>query len=106
MKIALVPDGPLDARATLARYRVWGEDPANRVDGDVFHRVLRLDGRLIAYAVRWGASIDEPRLLVHAPRARGASAEAALRRDVGAVFGLDFDLQGFYRMAKDRKSVV
>src|SRR5215475_3267993 len=100
MKIALAPDGPLDARATLARYRVWGEDPANRVDGDVFRRVIRLDGRLIPYAVRWEGSVDEPRLLVSAPGARGARAEHALRRDVRAVFGLDFDVPAFCRMAK------
>ena len=45
MKIVLAPDGPLDAGATLARYHLWGEDPANRLDDDVFRRVLRVDGR-------------------------------------------------------------
>ena len=49
MKILLVPDGPLDAGATLARYHLWGEDPVNRVAGGVFRRVLRLDGSLVPY---------------------------------------------------------
>ncbi len=100
MNIALVPEGPLDVPATLARYHVWGEDPVNRVEGDAFRRVLRLDGRLIPYEVRWRGGVDEPRLSVRAPAARGARAEDALRREVRAVFGLDFDLAGFYRMAK------
>src|SRR5437660_378674 len=41
MKIVLAPDGPLDARGTLARYHLWGEDPTNRIGADVFRRVLR-----------------------------------------------------------------
>ena len=52
MKALLPVDGPLDPSATLARYRIWGEDPANRVGDDRFRRVLRLDGRLIPYEVR------------------------------------------------------
>ena len=31
MKFVLPANGPLDVAATLARYHVWGEDPANRV---------------------------------------------------------------------------
>ena len=64
MKIALVADGPLDAVATLARYHLWGEDPVNRLDGDVFRRILRLDGRLLAYEVRWSGGVDDTRLSV------------------------------------------
>ncbi|MGH7388482.1 MAG: DNA-3-methyladenine glycosylase family protein [Candidatus Rokuibacteriota bacterium] len=100
MNITLVPDGPLDARATLARYRTWGEDPANRVEDGVFRRVLKFEGRLVPYEVRWQGAVDEPRLLLRAAGARGARAEAALVRETRAVFGLDFDLPGFYRMAK------
>lgn len=100
MNVALTPDGPLDARATLGRYRAWGEDPANRVDGDVFRRVLRLDGRLVAYEVQWRGDVDEPRLAIRAPGVRGARMEDALLRETRAIFGLDFDLPGFYRMAK------
>src|SRR5262252_8304154 len=36
MKIALAPDGPLDVDATLARYHLWGEDPATLVGAGVY----------------------------------------------------------------------
>src|SRR3990172_12389657 len=52
MRIHLSPDGPLDVPQTLARYRIWGEDPSNRLGDGVFRRVLALDGGLHGYAVR------------------------------------------------------
>jgi DNA-3-methyladenine glycosylase II len=100
MNITLNPDGPLDVRATLARYRIWGEDPANRVAGDVFRRVLRRDGQLVPYAVRSRGTVDQPRLEIEAPEPDLDDVAAAIVREVRTVFGLDFDLPGFYRMAK------
>lgn len=100
MKFTLTPDGPLDVHATLARYRIWGEDPANRLHGDVFRRVLRADGRLVPYEVHPGGSVDHPRLDVHAPGARAGRVAALVAREVRAIYGLDLDLAGFYRMAK------
>lgn len=100
MKFILTPDGPLDVHATLARYRIWGEDPANRVDGDTLRRVVRDDDRLVPYEVSPGGSVDHPRLEIHAPRARSPQVAAAIVHEVRALFGLDFDLVGFYRMAK------
>jgi len=94
MKLVLNVDGPLDVGATLARYRLWGEDPVNVVDGDVFRRVLRHGGRLLPYEVRWSGSLEDTRLAVDVPGARTAVFE------VRRLFGLDFDLPGFYRMAK------
>jgi hypothetical protein len=70
MNLFLTVDGPLDPRATLARYRIWGEDPANRVGDGVFRRVLRFGARLVPYEVRWSGSIDELRLTVDIPAAR------------------------------------
>jgi DNA-3-methyladenine glycosylase II len=98
MKIVLTPDGPLDVRGTLARYHRWGEDPTNRVADDVFRRVLRVGRRLIPYEVRWSGSIDDARVVI---RIAGAPAvgEAAVG-EVRRILGLDFDLTGFYRMAK------
>ena len=100
MKIALVVDGPLDAAATLARYHLWGEDPANRLDGDVFRRIARVDGRLVPYEVRWSGGADDVCLHVTAPGASGGGVDTAITMEVRRVFGLDFDLPGFYRMAK------
>jgi DNA-3-methyladenine glycosylase II len=100
MKIALNSDGPLDVRATLARYQIWGEDPVNVVDGDVFRRVLRHGGRLVPYAVRWSGSVEDARLAIDVPGERAAAVGEAVVFEVRRLFGLDFDLPGFYRMAK------
>lgn len=100
MNITLTPDGPLDVCATLARYRIWGEDPVNRVDGEVFRRVLRIAGRLVPYEVRGGGTVEHPRLDIRVPGARDPATIAAIGREVRAIFGLGFDLPGFYRMAK------
>ncbi len=100
MNVSLATDGPLDVAATLARYRLWGEDPANRVEDDVFRRVLRRDGALVPYEVRWSGPLEDVRLAIHVPGPRSAAVAAAAVAEVRRVFGLDFDLPGFYRMAK------
>jgi DNA-3-methyladenine glycosylase II len=100
MKIALTPEGPLDVPATLARYRVWGEDPANRLVGDALLRVRRHEGRLWPFAVRWTGPVDAVRLEVEIPGARAARVGESIIADVRRLLGLDFDLPGFYRMAK------
>src|SRR5215510_10067671 len=99
MKIVLAPDGPLDARGTLARYHLWGEDPTNRISDDVFRRVLRHDRRLVPYEVRWSGPVDDVRITVRAP-GRDAAVGAAIVVEVRRLLGLDLDLAGFYRMAK------
>ena len=100
MKIALTPQGPLDVPTTLARYRLWGEDPASRLVGDTFLRVRRQGGRLWPFAVRWSGATDAVRLEVEIPGARATEVQAAVLADVRRLFGLDFDLPGFYRMAR------
>lgn len=101
MKIVLDPEGPLDVLGTLARFRLWGDDPANHLDGAAFRRVLRLPaGRLVPYEVRWSGGIDDARLTIHARGARGRAVADALVAETRAIFGLDFDLPTFYRFAK------
>ena len=100
MNFVLSPDGPLDSEATLARYRVWGEDPVNRVGEGVFRRVLRRDGALHPYEVRWRGPVDDARLDGRIPGRAAAGVRDAVVREVRNIFGLDFDLPGFYRMAK------
>ena len=100
MKVFLPVDGPLDPGATLARYRIWGEDPVNRVAADRFRRVLRFDGRLIPYEVRWSGPVDEVRLAIDVPGERAPGIRDAVIAEIRRIFGLDFDLAGFYRMAK------
>ena len=100
MRVVLPVDGPLDPGATLARYRIWGEDPANRVSDDRFRRVLRLDGRLVPYEVRWSGSVDDAKLTIDVPDERLPAVRDGVLNEVRRIFGLDFDLPGFYRMAK------
>jgi DNA-3-methyladenine glycosylase II len=100
MDFVVTPDGPLDPEATLARYRVWGDDPVNRVGDGVFRRVLRHDGNLHLYEVRWRGPVDAATLHVRVPGRISTSAREALTGEVRKIFGLDFDLPGFYRMAK------
>lgn len=100
MKVFLPVDGPLDPSATLARYRIWGEDPVNRVTDVRFRRVLRADGRLVPYEVRWSGPVDEVRLAIDVPGERAPAIRDAVVGEVRRIFGLEFDLPGFYRMAK------
>jgi DNA-3-methyladenine glycosylase II len=100
MKVFLPIDGPLDPSATLARYRIWGEDPVNRVTNDRFRRVLRANGRLVPYEVRWSGPVDELRLAIDVPGERAPAIRDAVVGEVRRIFGLEFDLPGFYRMAK------
>lgn len=100
MNTTLAVDGPLDVRATLARYHLWGEDPANRLVGDAFLRVLRLGERLVPYAVEWRGGVEDVRLRIRIPGARSTGIAEAVLREVRLIFGLDFDLSGFYRFAK------
>lgn len=100
MKITVHPSGPLDAGATLARFSVWGEDPANRLGDGVFRRVLRFEGRLWPWSARWRGHVDDVRIDVDVPGPADARVRAAVRSDVEHVFGLAFDLPSFYRFAK------
>jgi DNA-3-methyladenine glycosylase II len=100
MNVVLTVDGPLDVTATLARYTLWGEDPASRVDGHVFHRVLRAGAALVPYEVRWSGPVDDVRLRLRIPGGRAAAVAATATAEVRRLLGLDFDLPGFYRMAK------
>src|SRR5438552_719780 len=100
MNIVLAPDGPLHAGATLARYHLWGEDPANRLADGALLRVLRYHGRLVPYAVRATGPVDDARLAMRIPGVRDASTGEAVAAEVRRIFGLHFDLSGCYRMAK------
>src|SRR2546425_6707982 len=100
MNIVLAPDGPLHAGATLARYHLWGEDPANRLADGALLRVLRYHGRLVPYAVRATGPVDDARLAMRIPGVRDASTGEAVAAEGRRIFRLPFDLSGFYRMAQ------
>ncbi|MGH7276218.1 MAG: DNA-3-methyladenine glycosylase family protein [Candidatus Rokuibacteriota bacterium] len=100
MNILLAPEGPLDAGATLARYHLWGEDPATRVVRGALVRVLRHGGRLVPYEVRWSGAADDARVVVKIPGVSDPAVGAAAAAEARRLLGFDFDLPGFYRMAK------
>src|SRR5256712_10358908 len=100
MNIVLAPDGPLHAGATLARYHLWGEDPANRLADGALLRVLRYHGRLVPYAVRATGPVDDARLAMRIPGVRDASTGEAVAAEGRRIFGLHFDLSGLYPIAK------
>jgi len=100
MTNGLLVDGPLNVEQTLARYRIWGEDPANRLVGDVFRRVLRPEGRPYGYELRWSGPPDAVRLTVTVPGSRSHRVLEAAVAEVRRFLFLDADLPGFYRMAK------
>lgn len=100
MEITLAVDGPFDVAATLVRYHRWGEDPATRLDGDVLRRVLRVGERLVPYEVRATGTVDDARLTISVSGGGAAAVEPAVTAEVRRLYGLDFDLSGFYRMAK------
>jgi DNA-3-methyladenine glycosylase II len=106
MKMVLPADGPLDPVLTLARYRTWGDDPANQLDGGVFRRVLRADEGLVPYEVRWTGPVDDVRLVIDVPGRHGGPVRAAIQAEVSAIFGLAFDLPGFYRFAKSDRGLA
>ena len=100
MDIQLAPEGPLDVFLTLGRYRIWGEDAANRLGDGVFRRVLAMDGELHGYTLRWSGPPDEARLTITLPDSRSARVGEAVCAEVRRLLFLEADLPGFYRMAK------
>ncbi len=105
MKIALPCDGPIDPVRTLARYRTWGDDPANQFDGQAFRRVLRLGDRLTPYEVRWRGPVEDVRLTIEVAGRVDTRTADAITAEVRAIFGLAFDLPAFYRFAKGDRAL-
>jgi DNA-3-methyladenine glycosylase II len=96
---SLAVSGPLDVARTLARYRLWGEDPANRLSDNVFRRAVRVDGRWRGYEVSWTGGRDDVRLRVTVPGARSARVVDAALAEARHICGVDLDVASFYRGA-------
>jgi len=73
MDARFVVPGPLDVAGTLSRYRLWGEDPVNRLSDGVFRRAIKWEGRWRGYELRWSDDVHAPRLTVSVPGARRAA---------------------------------
>lgn len=101
MKTEIRVNGPLDVPRTLERYRVWGEDPVNRLVDGAFFRAVRVTGHWRGYELRWTGHVDAERLLVSTPGDRGTRALEAAVDEVGRICGLGLDVESFYTIAKD-----
>ena len=99
MEASFVVRGPLDMAGTLSRYRLWGEDPVNRLSDGVFRRAIKWEGRWRGYELRWTDDSGTPRLSVSVPGARRAAVVDAAVAEVRHVCGLDLDLPAFYAAA-------
>jgi len=100
MRVQLLAEGPLDVGQTLARYRIWGEDPVNRLGGARFRRVVRVDGHLHGYELRWSGPPEAVKLTLSVPGSRSTRVAEAALAEVRRLLFLDADLPAFYRMAK------
>jgi DNA-3-methyladenine glycosylase II len=97
METSLVAPGPLDMARTLARFHLWGEDPASRLGAGVFRRAVRAGGRWHGYELRWKGGPDGTALTVSVPGTRSARVVEAALDEARWVCGLELDLSAFYR---------
>jgi len=99
MDVSLIVPSPLDIVGTLSRYRLWGEDPVNRLSDGVFRRAIKWEGRWRGYELRWTADAEAARLTVSVPGARRAALVDAAVAEARHLCGLDLDLPRFYAAA-------
>jgi len=97
MKASLAVAGPLDVGRTLARFQMWGEDPANHLVDGVFRRALKSEGIWHGYELRWTGGRDDTRLTVSVPETRRARVVEAALAEVRHICGVDLDVAAFYR---------
>jgi len=72
--------GPLDVPRSLEVFRRWGDDLADRWDGEVLVRTLRHDGATVAWAATPAGDVASPRLRHRAGALRGAPRQRPGRR--------------------------
>jgi DNA-3-methyladenine glycosylase II len=101
MDVSFVVPGPLDLVGTLSRYRLWGEDPVNRLFDRVFRRAIKWEGRWRGYELRWTDDARSPRLTVSVAGARRAALVDAAVAEARHVCGLDLDVPAFYTAVVD-----
>jgi DNA-3-methyladenine glycosylase II len=99
MECSFLVSGPLDVPRTLARFRLWGEDPANHLSDGVFRRAVKVGGRWHGYALTWMGGPDAARLTVSVPGARSPRLVDAAVAEVRHICAVDMELPSFYGVA-------
>jgi DNA-3-methyladenine glycosylase II len=99
METRIVVFGPLDVPRTLARFRLWGEDPANRLSDVAFRRAVHVDDRWYGYQLTWAGGPDKTTLAISLPGTKSTRAVEAAVHEVRRICGLDLDVPSFYRAA-------
>lgn len=93
-----VPPFRLDLTVWILRGRL--DNVVDRWDGQVYRRVLVLDGEPVEVAARQLGPVDAPRLAVELAAERlPAGAEERAGELLARMLGLGVDLTGFYRLA-------
>lgn len=101
MEQTVTPRGPLDVPRTLARFSLWGQDPANHLADGVFRRALKVDGRWWGYEIRWAGDADHARLMVSVPGAPGPRVLEAAVAEARWLCGADLDVESFYEAVRE-----
>lgn len=97
-ELELVPPFRLDLTAWILRRRP--DNVVDRWDGQVYRRVLVLDGVPVEVAARQLGPVEAPRLAVELAAERlPAGAEERAGELLARMLGLQVDLEGFYRLA-------
>jgi len=99
MHATLLAPGPFSAVRTLERYRLWGEDPVNRLTDGVFRRAVQVDGQWHGYRVTWTDASESARLDVSLSGMTRKRVMGAALAEVRHLFGLDLDVAAFYTVA-------
>jgi DNA-3-methyladenine glycosylase II len=98
----LEPAPPFRLDLTVWALRRRAQNEVDRWDGQLFQRVLLLDGAPVAVAVTQSGGLDAPRLHVRASGAgRLRDAEVAVAGALRRLLGLDIDLSAFYAFAAE-----
>jgi DNA-3-methyladenine glycosylase II len=98
---ALRPAPPLDVDLTLARYRLWGTDPAHVYQQGAFYRVARATGGGVPFKLTAAGPAHRPAVTVRVEAPDTPARRAAVRAEVRRLLGLDADLGGFYARAAE-----
>lgn len=107
LTFSLHPVPPFDFELTAGYHTYFqARSGADNMDGDVYRRLLDLDGRLILASVRSAGSVDAPEIVVDLRADSLCDLDAAVAASqLGWMLGTDQDLGPFYSLAASDPSM-